>query len=220
MCVAVRVAAALLLCDQASHDVDAGRRSARSLSDKGGSHADTVSAGHAREHEAGVGPIVVSDVRIAKPAQADRHGRSGRTDPGASSKPGGCEHQSGHDPVEVSAAAVGVMRQRAVRRARQRAMAARALLCVRDEHHAPDSDFTPFGADSGTARLAGGRPGSQYLGGMAIGRPSPEYDRVVERRRAVAARHFRDAEGLSIAQIAGRLGRSPATIKAYFYDPS
>ena len=46
-------------------------------------------------------------------------------------------------------------------------------------------------------------------------------DRVVERRRAVAvARHFREAEGLSIAQIADRLGRSPATIKAYFYDPT
>ena len=50
---------------------------------------------------------------------------------------------------------------------------------------------------------------------------TPRYDRVVERRRAVAvARHFREAEGLSIAQIADRLGRSPATIKAYFYDPS
>ena len=47
------------------------------------------------------------------------------------------------------------------------------------------------------------------------------YDRVVERHRAVAlARHFREAEGLSIAQVADRLGRSPATIKAYFYDPS
>src|ERR1700722_19051986 len=46
-------------------------------------------------------------------------------------------------------------------------------------------------------------------------------DRVVERRRAVAlARHYRDAEGLSIVQIAGRLGRSPATVKAYFYDPT
>jgi AraC-like DNA-binding protein len=47
------------------------------------------------------------------------------------------------------------------------------------------------------------------------------YDRVLERRRAVAlARHFGEAEGLSIAQIADRVGRSPATIKAYFYDPT
>ena len=46
-------------------------------------------------------------------------------------------------------------------------------------------------------------------------------DRVAERQRAVAlARHFREAEGLPIAQIAERLGRSPATIKGYFYDPS
>jgi AcrR family transcriptional regulator len=46
-------------------------------------------------------------------------------------------------------------------------------------------------------------------------------DRVVERRRAVAlARHYREFEGLSIRQIAGRLGRSPATVKAYFYDPT
>ena len=46
-------------------------------------------------------------------------------------------------------------------------------------------------------------------------------DRVVERRRAVAlARHCREFEGLSIRQIADRLGRSPATIKAYFYDPT
>ena len=45
--------------------------------------------------------------------------------------------------------------------------------------------------------------------------------RVVERRRAVAlAQHYREFEGLSIGQIADRLGRSPATIKAYFYDPS
>jgi hypothetical protein len=44
---------------------------------------------------------------------------------------------------------------------------------------------------------------------------------VAERRRAVAlARHFREAEGMSIGQIAERLGRSPATIKAYFYDPT
>ncbi len=46
-------------------------------------------------------------------------------------------------------------------------------------------------------------------------------DRVLERRRAVAlARHYREFEGLSIREIAGRLGRSPATIKAYFYDPT
>ena len=55
---------------------------------------------------------------------------------------------------------------------------------------------------------------------MASRRPSPGYDRVVERRRAVAlAQHFRETEGLSNAQIAVRLGRSPATVKAYFYDP-
>jgi len=56
---------------------------------------------------------------------------------------------------------------------------------------------------------------------MGCGRSSPAYDRVVERRRAVAlARHFRETEGLSNAQIAVRLGRPPATIKAYFYDPT
>jgi hypothetical protein len=50
---------------------------------------------------------------------------------------------------------------------------------------------------------------------------SERYDRVVERRRAVAlAWHFRESEGLSIAQIAERLGRAPATVKAYFYDPT
>jgi predicted transcriptional regulator len=44
---------------------------------------------------------------------------------------------------------------------------------------------------------------------------------VAERRRAVAlALHYREAEGLSIAEIAARLGRSPATVKAYFYDPT
>jgi hypothetical protein len=57
----------------------------------------------------------------------------------------------------------------------------------------------------------------QYLTGMVFGRPSRAYDRVVERRRAVAlARHYREVEGLSVAQIADRLGRSPATVKAYF----
>jgi len=47
------------------------------------------------------------------------------------------------------------------------------------------------------------------------------FDRVAERRRPVAlARHHREAEGLPIVQIADRLGRSPATVKAYFYDPT
>lgn len=46
-------------------------------------------------------------------------------------------------------------------------------------------------------------------------------DRVNERRRAVAlARHYRDQEGLSVAEIAARLGRAPATIRGYFYDPT
>ena len=53
---------------------------------------------------------------------------------------------------------------------------------------------------------------------MSPGVPAPAYNRVVERRRAVAlARHFREAEGLSNAQIAERWGRSPATVKAYSY---
>jgi len=61
----------------------------------------------------------------------------------------------------------------------------------------------------------------QYLTGVGSAVASARYDRVRERRRAVAlARHFREAEDLSIAEIASRLGRSPATIKAYFYDPT
>ena len=41
-------------------------------------------------------------------------------------------------------------------------------------------------------------------------------DRVQERRRAAAlVRHYRDEEGLSIAEIAQRLGRAEATVKAY-----
>ena len=41
-------------------------------------------------------------------------------------------------------------------------------------------------------------------------------DRAQERRRAVAlAHHYRDEEGLSIAEIARRLGRADATVKAY-----
>ncbi|HEY1516718.1 MAG TPA: hypothetical protein VGF91_09895 [Solirubrobacteraceae bacterium] len=50
--------------------------------------------------------------------------------------------------------------------------------------------------------------------------PAP-IDRVAERQRAVMlARHYREAEGLSIAHIAQRLGRSAAAVKGYFYDPS
>jgi hypothetical protein len=50
---------------------------------------------------------------------------------------------------------------------------------------------------------------------------SAPLDRVAERKRAVLlARHYREAEGLTIIQIAQRLGRSRATVKAYFYDPS
>src|SRR2546429_608998 len=46
-------------------------------------------------------------------------------------------------------------------------------------------------------------------------------DRVAERRRAAQlARHYRDHEGLSIAEIARRLGRAEATIKMYLYDPT
>jgi hypothetical protein len=46
-------------------------------------------------------------------------------------------------------------------------------------------------------------------------------DRVIERRRAAQlARHYRDEENLTIAEIARRLGRAPATVKAYLYDPT
>ena len=46
-------------------------------------------------------------------------------------------------------------------------------------------------------------------------------DRVSERRRAAAlARHYREQESPTIAEIARRLGRAPATVKAYLYDPS
>ena len=46
-------------------------------------------------------------------------------------------------------------------------------------------------------------------------------DRVEQRRRAAAlARHYRDQESLTIAEIARRLGRAEATVKAYLYDPT
>ena len=46
-------------------------------------------------------------------------------------------------------------------------------------------------------------------------------DRVSERRRAAAlARHYREQENLTIAEIARRLGRAEPTVKAYLYDPS
>ena len=45
-------------------------------------------------------------------------------------------------------------------------------------------------------------------------------DRVSERRRAAQlAHHYRDQEGLTIAEIARRLGRAEGTVKAYLYDP-
>jgi hypothetical protein len=46
-------------------------------------------------------------------------------------------------------------------------------------------------------------------------------DRVQERRRAAAlASHYRDQEGLPVAEIARHLGRAQATVKAYLYDPT
>ncbi len=46
-------------------------------------------------------------------------------------------------------------------------------------------------------------------------------DQVKERRRAAAlARHYREQEGLAIAEITHRLGRPEATVKAYLYDPT
>ena len=45
-------------------------------------------------------------------------------------------------------------------------------------------------------------------------------DRVSDRRRAAQlARHYRDQEGLTIAEIARRLGRAEGTVKAYLSDP-
>ncbi len=43
---------------------------------------------------------------------------------------------------------------------------------------------------------------------------------MLQRRRAVAlTRHYREQERLSVKEIARRLGRTPATVRAYIYDP-
>ena len=54
---------------------------------------------------------------------------------------------------------------------------------------------------------------------MGTGKPLVGYNRVLERRRAVALAHFGEAEGLSIAQIAKRLSRSPATGQGLLVRP-
>ena len=44
---------------------------------------------------------------------------------------------------------------------------------------------------------------------------------VSERERAVAlARHLRDSEHLTIAEISQRLGRAPSTVAGYLVDPA
>ena len=98
-----------------------------------------------------------------------------------------------------------------------------AIACLPENHQSWIAERTVTRLPMASSRTAGqGQTLTRAIPeGMASGVPSEAYDRVLERRRAVAlARHFREAEGLSITQIAARLGRSPATIKAYFYDPS
>jgi AraC-like DNA-binding protein len=104
-----------------------------------------------------------------------------------------------------------------------------SLLHDRDEHRADVARHPPWRAGSGSSRCV--RTCVQTLPETPSARRSvpgvtgyssrASTDRVVERRRAVSlARHYREFEGLSIRQIADRLGRSPATVKAYFYDPT
>ena len=86
----------------------------------------------------------------------------------------------------------------------------RELVVRRDEGQSGSASLTPC-----LGRVRGGRGSEQSLHRMSSGASLRISDCVVERRRAVAlARHFREAEGLSIARSAERLGRSPATIKA------
>jgi ribosomal protein S14 len=50
--------------------------------------------------------------------------------------------------------------------------------------------------------------------------PSEGSANLSERQRAVAlAKHLREQERLTIAEIADRLGRSPSTVAGYFVDP-
>jgi hypothetical protein len=55
---------------------------------------------------------------------------------------------------------------------------------------------------------------------MNASRASTEPKRVAERRQAAAlAEHYGEVERLSVAEIAARLGRKPATVRSYIYDP-
>ena len=55
---------------------------------------------------------------------------------------------------------------------------------------------------------------------MNASRAPTEPERVAERRQAAAlARHYREMERLSVTEIAARLGRKPATVRSYIYDP-
>src|ERR1035437_488102 len=80
------------------------------------------------------------------------------------------------------------------------------------------TDLPPVPARGGKAPRR-----ERHMPGVPSPSMTPDTDAAasIGRRSAVAqARHYREAEGLPIAQIAKRLGRSPATVKAYFYDPT
>jgi len=82
-----------------------------------------------------------------------------------------------------------------------------------------EGDDFRAGARATRDRDATGRRSRTYVPmARTVSRP---VDRVAERRRAAAlAHHHRDSEQLSVAEIARRLGRAPATVKAYLYDPT